>query len=66
MLTFAFSEREIFWEKAMVLSSIESGIVQRIYNKQVGKFSYYTYKLLISTKKTIENLLEIIMVLKYV
>jgi len=30
---------------------IERGIVQRISNKQVGKFSYYTYKLLISTKK---------------
>lgn len=37
---------------------IERGIVQRIYNKQVGKFSYYTYKLLISTKKTIDYQLK--------
>ena len=37
---------------------IERGIIQRISNKQADKFSYYTYKLLISTKKTIDYQLK--------
>ena len=37
---------------------IERGIIQRISNKQADKFSYYTYKLLISTKKIIDYQLK--------
>ena len=37
---------------------IERGIIQRISNKQADKFSYYTYKLLINTKKIIDYQLK--------